>query len=109
MIPQNDALIAQLNKELLLSLPANSEYEALRMALAQYLNHLADTSFEQFISLLYRIDVSEARIKQLLEEPHDNAGLLMADLVIARQLEKIESRQKFSTPLPDDLSHEETW
>jgi hypothetical protein len=57
------------------------------------------------VSLLYRIDVPEKKLRYLLEQQQgENAPLLIADLIIERQLQKIESRKQFKKddPIPDD-------
>jgi hypothetical protein len=99
---------AQLNKELQLALPEKSDFAAMRLALASHLNHLANTAFEQLISLLYRIDVNENKIKNLLSLPHTDAGLILADLVLERLQEKIKSRKQYQSP-PTGEQGEETW
>ena len=58
---------------------------------------MINDDFNRLISLLYRIDVSETKLKQLLREnTTTNAGLLIARLILERQWQKIETRRKFS-------------
>jgi len=72
------------------------------------INHLVDTDFEKLIYLLYRVDVNENKIKHLLEgKSETNAGELIADAIIERQLEKAESRKKFTQQT--DISEQEKW
>lgn len=53
--------------------------------LVHYINQLINFDFDYLIYLLYRIDISETKLKKLLsEQPLTNAGLLIADLMIAR-------------------------
>ena len=64
--------------------------------LAGKINELLTTDFQKLIAILYRVDVSEAKLKKLLQEnPTADAGLLIADLMIERQLQKTKSRQQF--------------
>lgn len=80
-------------------------YETWRLELAAAVNHLIQTDFTGLVNILYRMDVSESRLKQVLaQETGTNAGELIADLMIGRQLEKIETRNHFKTPgdIPDD-------
>ena len=65
-------------------------------ALATYVNDLILHDFNRLIQLLYRIDVSEPKLKLLLKEnPAQDAGLLIARMIIERQLKKIETRKQF--------------
>ena len=106
---ENELLVQQVNKELALMLPEKISYEELYSKLSAHLNELIKTDFEKLISLLYRIDISEAKIKSLLKEQQQaNAGDIIADLIIERQLQKIKSRELFSKR-DDDFNEEERW
>jgi hypothetical protein len=95
---ENNALITSLNTELGISIPIHYAYEKLHETLAAYLNELINTDFEKLVTFLYRIDVSEQKLKKLLQEhAAENAGTIMATLVIDRQLQKIRSREQFSS------------
>ena len=101
----NKDLVPALNASLEITLPDNIPLEELKQKLALHINHLINHDFEKLVSLLYRIDVNENKIRQLLkQEEGENAAGLMADLIIERQLQKIESRRKSSTndSIPDD-------
>ncbi|MEZ5007289.1 MAG: hypothetical protein R2753_03940 [Chitinophagales bacterium] len=78
---------------------AFDSYEQLRNWLIENIEWLLDHDFERLLSVLYRIDVSEIRVRKLIEqnEGEDAAGI-MADLILERQAQKIESRKKYSTP-----------
>jgi hypothetical protein len=61
--------------------------------------------FTRLVNTLYRLDVSEVRLKQVLQQEADtNAGELIAALIVERQLEKINTRSRFraSNDIPDD-------
>lgn len=73
--------------------------------LAAQINHLIQADFHRLIASLYRLDISEPKLKQTLEENADkDAGELIAALVIERQLQKIKTRQSFKREenIPDD-------
>ena len=77
--------------------------------LCDYINQLIVENFNELIRLLYRIDVSEPKLKLLLQEhPKEDAGKIIAILIIERQLEKIKSRQQFKQP-KTDFDEEEKW
>lgn len=76
-------------------------------ALASEINQLILTNFEKLVQLLYRIDVSETKLKALLKEnPDKDAGLLIAVLMIERQLQKIKRQP---TNENDIHCNEEKW
>jgi uncharacterized protein YwgA len=76
--------------------------------LAVLINRLINTDFEKLAGILYRIDVSEKKLKKLLSDnPNTDAGLLIADLVIERLIEKKKSREKFHRD--STISDEEKW
>ena len=80
----------------------------LREALAVWVNDLIQQDLNELIRLLYRIDISESRLKFLLHEKvGEDAAFIIADLIIERQLQKIKSRQQFRQPPPDN--EEERW
>ena len=104
-----DTYIPELREEISASfdiqLSSVVSYEELRKQLSTNVNHLINHDFEKLVSLLYRIDVNENKIRQLLKQKEgENAPGLIADLIIERQLQKIESRRNSSTndPIPDD-------
>lgn len=91
------ALQTDLNAVYGLDLPEASSIEALEAILADRINALIDTDFGALIQLLYRIDVSEPRLKTILREnTGTDAGRLIAGLILERQWQKIETRRKYS-------------
>lgn len=84
-------------------LPANK----LKLQLA--INELINSDFNQLLQLLYRLDVSEKKIKTVLElnQGTDSAPLI-TDLIIERQIQKIKSRREFKQR-DDTISDEEKW
>jgi hypothetical protein len=76
----------------------------LRLAVQWLLEH----RFERLLSLLYRVDVSEKALKShLLRFPDEDAALLIATLLLDRQLQKIESRRSHRQEGED--CNEERW
>ncbi len=104
MMDDNEVIQQDLEKETGVVLTNNFKKE-----LAAFVNHLINTDFEKLVFLLYRIDVRESIIKQLLALPSaSNAGELIADAIIARQAEKIESRKQFKQPNAN-IAEEDKW
>ena len=77
--------------------------------LAEKINELLLNDFNKLISILYRMDVSEKKLKALLKEyPDEDAGKIIAQLMIERQAEKIKSRQQFNQQ-DKNISDDEKW
>ena len=75
--------------------------------LADYINQLILTNFERLVQLLYRIDVSEAKLKYLLKEnPVEDAGRIIALLIFERQIQKIKFKKEMSENERDDGGEE---
>ena len=80
-----------------------------KQLLAEKINELITNDFQKLVLILYRMDVSEIKLKQLLNENAGaNAAVIIADLMIERQAEKIRSRQQFSKR-DENISDEERW
>lgn len=93
---ENKELIPVLNADLAINLPAGISGEKLLQQIAEYINHLIARDFNHLVSILYRLDVSEDKLKQMLNDNNnEDAGKIIAALIIERQLQKIKSRQQF--------------
>lgn len=97
-----------LNNDLPAPLPAAASVNELQQQLAIYLNDLISRNFDQLLYILYRVDVDEARLKKMLaEHPNEDAGMLIAGMLIERQLLKIKTRESFNNAGND--TGEERW
>lgn len=76
--------------------------------LADYINKLIADHFDELITLLYRMDVNEKKLKELLQQ-HDgeNTADIIASLIIERQEQKIKTREQFKTYT--NIPEEEKW
>jgi hypothetical protein len=82
--------------------------EEMKEHLVLYLNYLLLHDFNKLVQILYRVDVSEQKLKEFLQSnPQKDAAVVMADLLIQRQEEKIKTKESFksNTDIPD----EEKW
>lgn len=69
----------------------------IREQLIPLINELINKDFHALIQLLYRIDVDEKKIKVYLNQnTNKDSAPLIADLIIERQLQKMQSRKYFS-------------
>jgi len=83
--------------------------EKIRKQLIILINELINKDFHALLQLLYRIDVNEKKIRYYLDEnKNEDSAPVLADMIIERQLQKIESRKHFSKN-NGRKSEEETW
>lgn len=93
----------------LLAINSAEAFREKRGALVQLINDWILNDFDQLLQWLYRIDISENRIRHLLKtQPGTDAAEMIADLIIERQLEKIKSRELYNRR-DSDISDEERW
>jgi hypothetical protein len=86
---------------------AETEAELVK-TLASAINQLIETNFSKLVMILYRLDISEIKLKETLREnPGLDAGNLVASLIVERQLQKLKSRQQ-SKP-QQDIPDDEKW
>ena len=105
----NGELVSEINKNMAIVLPDEISMDELQIQLSSYINQLIQTDFKKLIVLLYRIDVSEPKLKQLLQQHlEEDAGKIIAALIIERQLQKIKTRQQFGQQ-DDNFTEEEKW
>lgn len=77
--------------------------------LVSEINDLINSDFTKLVVILYQMDVSETKLKNLLSSnPSENAGKLIAGLMLERQLQRIETRKSFNTS-HGDTAEEERW
>ena len=105
----NSLLIEALQKEFSLSIPEKISFTGIKEILSSHINNLIINNFNLLVSLLYRIDVNETKLKTLLKDnPGEDAGKIIAELIIERQLQKIKTRQQFNRG-ETSVSDEESW
>lgn len=65
--------------------------------LSFYLNELINRDFNAVVQILYRMDVSEAKVREKLANPlpSETAGSILAHLLIQREMEKMKWREQF--------------
>jgi hypothetical protein len=98
---------ARQNIELILSQVNHDEDKDLRKKLSATVNELILHDFPSLVQLLYRVDVDEVALKRMLSE-HENkdAGDIIADLLIERQLQK---NKLSGNSDPDNIPDTEKW
>src|SRR6187402_3939334 len=92
----NKDLIPILRQSLEIDLPENISFDLLKERLSFHINFLIQSDFQKLVSILYRVDVNESKLKNLLKENQGfDAANIITDLIVERQLQKIRSRQKY--------------
>ena len=103
---KNERVLEEVSKELEVIVKDDS---ITKQVLVDKINDLINNDFQKLVSILYRMDVSETKLKQLLtENSGTNAALIIGDLMIERQTEKIRSRQQFNKR-DENISDDEKW
>jgi hypothetical protein len=109
---ETPALRSDLNNSYGLDLPEVVTMDALEAILAERIDVLINHDFNRLISLLYRIDVSEPVLRQLLEQnPKADSGRVIAQLILERLWQKILTRRMYSSNQNDrsTADEEERW
>jgi hypothetical protein len=76
--------------------------------LALRINMLILEDFPMLVSILYRLDVDETHLREILAKYiHDDAGYIIAQLIIERQLKKVESRKNYKRD--ENIPDEDKW
>lgn len=91
----NNELIETLNRQLLAAMPPGLTENEVLDNLAEWINYLIQTDFPKLIFILYRTDVSENRLKELLlSNSHEEAAVIIAKLILERERQKAVSREQ---------------
>ncbi|MCZ2222668.1 MAG: hypothetical protein LC122_03455 [Chitinophagales bacterium] len=73
-----------------------------------FIKQLISNDFEKLIFLLYRIDVNENKIKQLLDKSTINTEELIAQAIIDRIAEKKITKEKYKQQ-QQDIDEDDKW
>jgi hypothetical protein len=105
---KDEQVLQEVSKELGIVLKEQDPSSG-KQIFAEKINELINNDFQKLVLILYRMDVSEIKLRQLLtENPGTNAAVIIADLMIERQAEKIRSREQFSKR-DENISNDERW
>ena len=104
----NKDLIPILRQSLEIDVPENISFDLLKERISSHINLLIQFEFQKLVSILYRVDVSESKLKHLLKENQGfDAANIITELIIERQLQKIRSRQEHRND--ENISDDEKW
>jgi hypothetical protein len=77
--------------------PTDLDWEALRAALYQQLRTMLSDDFERLVQAMYRLDVAESKFQAALSLPTlDERAAALANIVLARELQRVETWRKYS-------------
>jgi hypothetical protein len=91
-----------------LGLQPETNADIVLKVLAEKINWLILNDFGHLVQLLYRLDISEQKLKLLLQQNPDlPAGQLIAEMIVERMEKATKSRQEFSHE--EDIAEEDRW
>ena len=106
---ENIELIQDINKTMAIELPEKISSQELLQQLSAHVNQLIKNNFEALVTLLYKIDVDEDKLKlHLIDNPNEDAGNVIASLIIERLLQKATFKKQFN-PKSSAADNEEKW
>lgn len=93
-----------------LGLVAGQKENDVRMEfLAKKINELLNKDFQRLVAILYRMDVNESKLRALLQKnPDTDAGILIAEMMVERESQKIKTRRE-SSRRENNIDEEEKW
>lgn len=96
---ENEQLASLINKDLgsleegMIIPLSRLDRNAIREKLAILIAHLMQNNFEKLCQAMYRLDVSESKFDQVMnEKPIEEIPYAVADLVIEREMQKVRTR-----------------
>jgi len=98
---QEQELLSALVHSFGLKVPDTISEDTIIQALTYRVDQLIAANPDQLFSMLYRLDISERKIKEAMAT-EDDVTKKIAVLIYERQLEKIISRKSFRSHEPDD-------
>ena len=101
----SDPIMLSLSTQFGIALQTQEDFEN---KLASVIDDLIANDFGRLVQILYRLDISEKRLKELLAAQQGrDASIVIAKLIIEREKQKIESRKNFRQH--DDIPDNEKW
>ena len=103
------------NSELYTALSGNFELQAqpdvsfdeIKKRVESVIRELLDKNMEKLLSVLYIIDVDQKKTDRIFSiESKDDMAPLLADAVIERQIEKLQTRMKYKSENPNGIRGE---
>jgi len=81
--------------------------DEIKQKITGLIRELINNNFTSLVELLYRVDIDEKKLKEILKSHlHVDSASVIADLIISRQLQKIATKKQCSKEEP---RHEDSW
>jgi hypothetical protein len=100
-------IISEISSSLEIELTSNASNDEIRSALTDRINYLITHDFNKLVAILYRIDINEKVLRRKLETEEKDAGAVIAEMIIERQIEK--SKTKEQSRSNESTSDEDKW
>lgn len=92
----NKLIIKDLDLEKEAELLSVPDLAILREKLIEVINLLLQKDYQRLVNAMYRLDIDERLFREAISGMHSpNVAARLADLVINRELEKINTRRKY--------------
>jgi len=102
-------ITASVERDWQLTFPKHCTESDLLSLLGAEINRLILHDFSRLLSILYRVDIPEKKLRQTLHENRDkDAGAIIAVMILERQKEKKKLREMFKQE-EGDMDAEEKW
>ena len=93
---ENQLIISYLQNELAIDPSVHFSLDELTGKMEAYISGLIQNDFQKLVHMLYKIDVSENKLRKVLSEnPGEDAAKMIVGLIIERQEQKIRTRKNF--------------
>jgi hypothetical protein len=90
-------LIQLINKQMNTDISVDSHMGVFKEKLIRFINELIQNDFQKLITILYKVDVDENKLKKFLQEGiSKDAADIIATLIIEREIQKVETRKQFA-------------
>lgn len=83
----------EIQEEFAIETTESISYDELKEKLAKVLEQILMRDTQRLFAYLYRIDVSESKVKAIIHHP--DVSVLMADLILQKLMEKAYWRNKY--------------
>ncbi len=94
----DNSLIKYCNEYFNENLVETMGFDELKKVIELKINDLITNNFQHLIYVLYKVDVSENKLKKVLSEnKQTDAASIIADLILERLQQKINARNEFKT------------
>lgn len=108
MLPNPDMVVVQQRLQDEFNLQPHPDKVDFINHLALKINDLIVSDFPGLVTILYRLDIDEQQLREMLVKyEYEDAGFIIAQLIIDREMKKAESRKNYRSD--DSIAPEDKW